>query len=196
MKQYKLLSVLLVLCLFAACSSDGEDDVLHTLPFSLSIYQVAMTIEGGEQEVSISSGNTWQSNTPGNWVTLSPSSGSAGVTKVRIKVKENTSGLPRNGRIAILSGKEEKGITVMQTSIEGEENYLRLVNLTIDGGTTAVDYVNNAYYLPVDMDIMQPTKVKFEFGGIGVDFIKIGDNKIKSGESTTLELKAGKNIEP
>lgn len=92
MKQYKLLSVLLVLCLFAACSSDGEDDVLHTLPFSLSIYQVAMTIEGGEQEVSISSGNTWQSNTPGNWVTLSPSSGSAGVTKVRIKVKENTSG--------------------------------------------------------------------------------------------------------
>lgn len=195
MKQYKLLSVLLVLCLFAACSSDGEDDVLHTLPFSLSIYQVAMAIEGGEQEVSISSGNTWQSNAPGDWVTLSPSSGSAGVTKVRIKVKENTSGLPRNGRIAILSGKEEKGITVMQTSIEGEENYLRLVNLTIDGVTTAVDYVNNAYYLPVDMDIMQPTKVKFEFGGIGVDFIKIGENKIKSGESTTLELKAGKNIE-
>lgn len=193
--KHKLLSTLLVLCLLSACSSDGEDDALHTLPFSLSIYQMAMTIEGGEQEVSISSGNAWQSNTPGDWITLSPSSGKAGVTKVQIKVKENTSGLPRNGRITIISGKEEKGITVVQTSIEGEENYLRLVNLTIDGVATAVDYVNNAYYLPINMDIMQPSRVKFEFGGIGVDFIKIGENRIKPGESTALELKAGKNIE-
>ena len=29
----------------------------------------------------------------------------------------------------------------MQSSIEREEDYLRLLNLTIDGVTTAVDYV-------------------------------------------------------
>ena len=58
----------------------------------------------------------------------------------------------------------------MQSSIEREEDYLRLLNLTIDGVTTAVDYVNNSYYLPIDMDAVQPAKVKVEFGGIGVDF--------------------------
>ncbi len=54
----------------------------------------------------------------------------------------------------------------MQSSIEGEEDYLRLLNLTIDGVTTSVDYVNNSYYLPIDMDAVQPAKVKVEFGGI------------------------------
>ena len=44
-----------------------------------------------------------------------------------------------------------------------------MLNLTIDGVTTAVDYVNNSYYLPIDMDAAQPAKVKVEFGGIGVD---------------------------
>ena len=178
MNLYKILPALLILSLLAACSSDKENDVYTTLPFSLSIYQVAMTIEGGEQEVNVSSGGAWQSSIHCDWMTLSPSSGGIGITKVRIKVKENTSGLPRNGRIAIISGKEEKGITVMQSSIEREEDYLRLLNLTIDGVTTAVDYVNNSYYLPIDMDAAQPAKVKVEFGGIGVDFINIGDNKI------------------
>ena len=83
----------------------------------------------------------------------------------------------------------------MQSSIEGEEDYLRLLNLTIDGVTTAVDYVNNSYYLPIDMDAVQPAKVKVEFGGIGVDFIKIGDKKIKSGENIALSLNPGQNIE-
>lgn len=195
MNLYKILPALLILSLLAACSSDKENDVYTTLPFSLSIYQVAMTIEGGEQKVNVSSGGAWQSSIHCDWMTLSPSSGGIGITKVRIKVKKNTSGLPRNGRIAIISGKEEKGITVMQSSIEGEEDYLRLLNLTIDGVTTAVDYVNNSYYLPIDMDAVQPAKVKVEFGGIGVDFIKIGDKKIKSGENIALSLNPGQNIE-
>ena len=49
MNLYKILLALLILSLLAACSSDKENDVYTTLPFSLSIYQVAMTIEGGEQ---------------------------------------------------------------------------------------------------------------------------------------------------
>lgn len=45
------------------------------------------------------------------------------------------------------------------------------------------------------MDAVQPAKVKVEFGGIGVDFIKIGDKKIKSGENIALSLNPGQNIE-
>lgn len=108
MNLYKILLALLILSLLAACSSDKENDVYTTLPFSLSIYQVAMTIEGGEQEVNVSSGGAWQSSIHCDWMTLSPSSGGIGITKVRIKVKENTSGLPRNGRIAIISEKKKK----------------------------------------------------------------------------------------
>ena len=48
MNLYKILPALLILSLLAACSSDKENDVYTTLPFSLSIYQVAMTIEGVE----------------------------------------------------------------------------------------------------------------------------------------------------
>ena len=95
MNLYKILPALLILSLLAACSSDKENDVYTTLPFSLSIYQVAMTIEGGEQEVNVSSGGAWQSSIHCDWMTLSPSSGGIGITKVRIKVKKNTSGLPR-----------------------------------------------------------------------------------------------------
>ena len=103
MNLYKILLALLILSLLAACSSDKENDVYTTLPFSLSIYQVAMTIEGGEQEVNVSSGGAWQSSIHCDWMTLSPSSGGIGITKVRIKVKENTSGLPRNRRRRRLS---------------------------------------------------------------------------------------------
>ena len=88
MNLYKILLALLILSLLAACSSDKENDVYTTLPFSLSIYQVAMTIEGGEQEVNVSSGGAWQSSIHCDWMTLSPSSGGIGITKVRIKVKK------------------------------------------------------------------------------------------------------------
>ena len=87
MNLYKILLALLILSLLAACSSDKENDVYTTLPFSLSIYQVAMTIEGGEQEVNVSSGGAWQSSIHCDWMTLSPSSGGIGITKVRIKFK-------------------------------------------------------------------------------------------------------------
>ena len=60
MNLYKILPALLILSLLAACSSDKENDVYTTLPFSLSIYQVAMTIEGGEQEVNVSSGGAFK----------------------------------------------------------------------------------------------------------------------------------------
>ena len=83
MNLYKILLALLILSLLAACSSDKENDVYTTLPFSLSIYQVAMTIEGGEQEVNVSSGGAWQSSIHCDWMTLSPSSGGIGITKVR-----------------------------------------------------------------------------------------------------------------
>ena len=73
MNLYKILPALLILSLLAACSSDKENDVYTTLPFSLSIYQVAMTIEGGEQEVNVSSGGAWQSSIHCDWMTLSPS---------------------------------------------------------------------------------------------------------------------------
>lgn len=88
MNLYKILPALLILSLLAACSSDKENDVYTTLPFSLSIYQVAMTIEGGEQKVNVSSGGAWQSSIHCDWMTLSPSSGGIGITKVRIKVKK------------------------------------------------------------------------------------------------------------
>ena len=70
MNLYKILPALLILSLLAACSSDKENDVYTTLPFSLSIYQVAMTIEGGEQEVNVSSGGAWQSSIHCDWMTL------------------------------------------------------------------------------------------------------------------------------
>jgi len=188
MNLHKLLPALLVSCLLAACSSGDDDGAYSTLPFTLSVYQVSMSIDGGEQEVSVSSGTEWKSSIACDWMTLSPSSGKAGVTKVRIKVSENTSGLARNGRIAFIAGKEEKGIAVAQASIEGGEDYLRLLNLTVDGVVAAMDAANDAYYLPIDMDAAQPAKVKVEFGGSGVDFIQIGDKKIKSGESVALSL--------
>ena len=68
MNLYKILPALLILSLLAACSSDKENDVYTTLPFSLSIYQVAMTIEGGEQEVNVSSGGAWQSSIHCDWM--------------------------------------------------------------------------------------------------------------------------------
>ncbi|MCS2207874.1 hypothetical protein [Bacteroides thetaiotaomicron] len=83
----------------------------------------------------------------------------------------------------------------MQSSIEREEGLSSLVESDYRQVTTAVDYVNNSYYLPIDMDAAQPAKVKVEFGGIGVDFIKIGDKKIKSGENIALSLNPGQNIE-
>ncbi|MCS2964847.1 hypothetical protein NXV12_31105 [Bacteroides thetaiotaomicron] len=87
MNLYKILPALLILSLLAACSSDKENDVYTTLPFSLSIYQVAMTIEGGEQSQRIFR-RRMASSIHCDWMTLSPSSGGIGITKVRIKVKK------------------------------------------------------------------------------------------------------------
>ncbi len=75
----------------------------------------------------------------------------------------------------------------MQSSIEGEEDYLRLLNLTIDGVTTAVDYVNNSYYLPIDMDAVQPAKVKLSLAALESTLSRSEIRKVKIGREYSTE---------
>lgn len=84
--------------------------------------------------------------------------------------------------IAQVSGAESKG-------------FLCIDNLTINGIRATKDYVNKKYYIPVDMDADTPSAIKVEFDGLGVDFIQIGDLKIKSGENISLpDLKANRSM--
>lgn len=86
-------------------------------------------------------------------------------------------------------------LLIAQTSNDDKNGFLSLTHLTVNGIRTTIDRANGKYYIPVDMDAGIPSTVKVEFNGLGVDFIRISDKKIRSGEDVFLsDLKANRSM--
>ena len=111
MKRY--ITILLTCVILIACQEQKEESKPSYLNISSSGEIVSG--EGGSQEFLLSTTDSWVAAARANWLSVSPSEGIAGDTKVTISVAENSD--PENGRVGsvyISSGALRDSVVVFQ----------------------------------------------------------------------------------
>ena len=97
----------------SSCSSGGEEKIITPLTVSENSFAAAMT--GESKTITVNSPDEWRATTTGDkWITISPSSGAAGESKVKLTVKPNDSGKSRNADIIFKSGEKSASLKVSQ----------------------------------------------------------------------------------
>ena len=97
----------------SSCTSGGEEKIITPLTVSENSFAAAMT--GESKTITVNSPDEWRATTTGDkWITISPSSGAAGESKVKLTVKPNDSGKSRNADIIFKSGEKSASLKVSQ----------------------------------------------------------------------------------
>ena len=115
MKNLFLKSLVIVafVAALSSCSSGGEEKIITPLTVSENSFAAAMT--GESKTITVNSPDEWRATTTGDkWITISPSSGAAGESKVKVTVKPNDSGKSRDADIIFKSGEKSATMKVSQ----------------------------------------------------------------------------------
>ncbi len=109
-----LITLLTTMLSLTACGDDND----NTLPMTEEkvLTTLSMTCEGGEQNVKASVPQEWRAFTTNNesWITVTPSTGSAGDIQLTVTVAANDKYEAREGQITLKSGTSRQFINIQQ----------------------------------------------------------------------------------
>ena len=109
----KSLVIAVFVAALSSCTSGGEEKIITPLTVSENSFAAAMT--GESKTITVNSPDEWRATTTGDkWITISPSSGAAGESKVKLTVKPNDSGKSRDADIIFKSGEKSASLKVSQ----------------------------------------------------------------------------------
>lgn len=89
----------------------------------------AIQAVGGEATIEFIASADWSASTSSDWISISPTSGTAGSRKITIKVAENTTYEERNGSVIIKLGSELQSVKITQEKREKEIEGHKYVDL-------------------------------------------------------------------
>ena len=142
----KLLTFLLsALMLFAAGCKDKNEPSSKTL--SVNPELITCPDAGGDYTIELTSPNgSWSATTNESWIRVTPTSGKAGASEVRIKINANKESAESQGAVTFTSGEET--VTLPITRAAKAAPYLRVVsdmalNTPKEGGTYTVQVESN-----------------------------------------------------
>ncbi len=117
MKTAKFLILILIPVLtLASCSSEEDTEVYGEITLSRTEISFDHDAATSLAYLTISSTYAWTAVTDSDWLTISPSSGTAGAeTRTTVRATENTLSESRSGTITISSGKSVKTVSVTQS---------------------------------------------------------------------------------
>lgn len=109
--------LLLCLCLFLTVSCEDEVEPRFSLETTGDVI-IDSDIDS-QSTVSFTSAREWTAKTDADWVSISPSSGSAGTAEITVTAQsENTTGDVRTAILTLTSGELSKEITLKQAEAE------------------------------------------------------------------------------
>ena len=104
------------LILFIGCSQEpaAKEDYL-----SVSTSNVSFQVDGGSQNVTVSSNTNWSATSNADWCVCSPKSGATGSGQnVSITVPANKTGADRSAELTFTAGSVSQKCTVLQKSVQ------------------------------------------------------------------------------
>lgn len=123
-KSLFILSSALVVSLSTVSCKDNDDRyVTPDITISSEVVNNIISFEktGGEKSFGVSSNRPWKVEVNADWISVSPTSGNEGDTRVIVKTLDNSNGIARESMIKITTGTIVKNITVKQAGSTGFE---------------------------------------------------------------------------
>ena len=114
MKSIFLKSSVILILFAALCACSGGGGEINA-PLEVSETSIKSTVLGDTKTITIDSPGNWEATTTGDkWLNISPSSGKAGQTNVKITIKPNESGKIRSAEIIFAANKKTASVKVSQ----------------------------------------------------------------------------------
>ena len=134
---------LLAVVLFAACSNNSGEEAL---PLKVSLEEIVCPDTGGDYEIEVTAVNDWTATAKDTWIKLTPTSGSAGKTTVRMKIAVNKESAKSKSTVTFTDGNNEAYILVYRAAKASA--YLSVVseteiNAPRDGGEYTIQVESN-----------------------------------------------------
>ena len=151
----KLLFSLFAIMAFVACTDSGSDDgggnsnnEKPKVPeITLDATAVNFTTDGGSTVVTFTSSDAWTAETINNradaWCSVSPTSGSAGASKITITTTANDTADDRTATVVIKSGTIQKTIAVSQKQKDALTVTSSKFEVSADGGEIEIEVKAN-----------------------------------------------------
>ena len=133
---YRIVFILFSCVLLCTCSGGGDlDDLLNKQTanitnsddnnnnnqnaaanneISASEASLSFTADGGSKSISVTSNFSWETISKPSWITISPSSGSNGITNITVTASSSTSASSRTGTISLGNSSKSVSISVSQ----------------------------------------------------------------------------------
>ena len=134
--------LLLCLCLFLTVSCKDEIEPSFSLKATGEV--VVDSDINSQVTVSFTSTREWTAKTDADWVSISPSSGSAGVTDITVTARsKNTTGDVRTATLTLISGKLSKDITLQQSPADYVKVEQNNYNVALEGADMEIPFTTN-----------------------------------------------------
>ena len=110
--KYIILSFIAALGIFTSCSEDNDPTYLDEIRVSSSY--VSLDVNGGSNSITVKTSDSWTLNTEEipDWLTVSPTSGSAGETTIQFSASSTLDG--RTAELHLTSAGRTQNINVIQ----------------------------------------------------------------------------------
>lgn len=108
-------TLVLILTLGLSGCKDDKEEALPTL--EINKHTISLALEGGSEEIILSTNQSWSIRTESNWLTLEPTQGK-GDAKVKVSAHKNTNYQLREATLTISAGSLIEKVTVSQPGLE------------------------------------------------------------------------------
>ena len=157
-----------VLSLFASCE---EVEHLGLPRITISTDEMTFDIDGGEQELTITTTRAWKVETDADWVVVSPESGAPALNSETVTVTAlRNDGMNREAKLKVTIGMISKYLTVQQAGPQGSADALIVYGNDFDKekatqGTSGWPYLDSNASLWDNKKGTGADAVTYEFGG-------------------------------
>lgn len=125
LKSVFILSSALVVSLSTFSCKDNDDRyVTPDITISSEVVDNTILFEktGGEKSFGVSSNRPWKVEVNADWISVSPTSGNEGDTRITVKTLDNSNGIGREANIKIFTSTVSKNVVVKQAGSNGFES--------------------------------------------------------------------------
>ncbi|MDU1890044.1 MAG: CotH kinase family protein [Dysgonomonas sp.] len=170
---------------FVAGNKTAKVQLDQDLQQIFKIPAMNFTVNNGGCVVPVVSDKEYEAIVPEdiNWITFSKVNG-----VLQMTVEENKTESERLVKISFKEAGSQEIIEtlIIQNSTTSTSNLLKLQQIKIDNIPCVIDQGTLQIYFPVDLDKAPQLSHKLDFEGLGIEYLKIEDQKIYSGDNFTF----------
>ncbi|MDE6337138.1 MAG: DUF4859 domain-containing protein [Muribaculaceae bacterium] len=183
----------LFLAVTTITSCDKEEIYVDPIPETFNVPLTTLNVEWNETEgvVDVAANDDWKAESKNSWISIDPSKGEAGDTRVYLLFESNPYRLPRTGEIVVNCGGESKTVQITQAGCSDDaliapiDLYLEVPSLDWEAGEISLSAYSEEIMGNLGMTMEEFTEGIGDEGNLEFFVLDKDNNWIAGGTSGT-----------